>query len=77
MDEDEYKNAVMAAHLAARMLAQHDLTAMIRAIDHADSVGAMRDPTLYRDKHEAMHEDRKMLVAARQLVALVKVEPHA
>ena len=67
---EEYQAAVMAAVMAARVLAPHDLDEMLRSIDHADAVGAILDPTLYRAKASKMHEDRELLEAARPLWAI-------
>lgn len=68
----EYRAAVMACVIAAKMLAQHDLPKLLEAIAHADSVGPLLDPTLWMQKSQAMTEDKGMLQAALPLHALGK-----
>lgn len=63
----EYQSAIVAVRIAATMLAQHELTEILRAIEFADSFGPVLDPTLWRDKHEAMEQDREVLKAALPL----------
>jgi hypothetical protein len=69
---EEYQDAVRRVALVASMLADIDFAKLIRAIDHADAVGPILNPTLWRDRHKAMHEDRALLVAAQNLVAKSK-----
>ncbi len=69
---DEYQDAVRRVALVASMLADIDFAKLIRAIDHADAVGPILNPTLWRDRHKAMHEDRTLLVAAQNLVGKLK-----
>lgn len=58
-------------HSIARQLdARGDLDAAIAAIDRADSLGVAIDPTLYRDRHRQMAEDREVLVALRNMARL-------
>jgi len=64
----EYRDAVRRAAFAASMLIAIDFDKMLREIDHADAVGALLDPTLYREKSKAMHEDRALLVAAKNFL---------
>jgi hypothetical protein len=68
----EYREAVLACHMAARLLAVHDIPKLLEAINHADAVGAILDPTLFRSKAQAMHEERDILRAA---LALRKFAP--
>lgn len=63
----DYRQAVQSAAMAARMLMQHDLEAVIAAIDRAAALGPVLDPTLYREKARAMQEDRELLMAAKPL----------
>lgn len=62
-----YREAVRACHTAALLIAQHDLPGVLRAIAHADAFGPLLDPTAWRDKHEAMHQDREVVNAAMGL----------
>ena len=66
-DVETYRAAVIAAKLAAELLAQHPIAELLRAIDRADAIGPILDPTLYRGKQVAMHEDKCILEAALRL----------
>lgn len=63
----EYQSAIQAVVLCARLLRQHDIRAMLRAIEHADAVGPILNPTLWMRKATAMGEDAEMLRAALPL----------
>jgi hypothetical protein len=63
----EYQQAVRTAVFAARMLQPHDLAGLIQAIDRADALGPLLDPTAWRERHQAMLEDREILEAALPL----------
>jgi hypothetical protein len=65
----DYREAVLAAKFAANLLVAHDIAGILDAIERADAVGPIMDPTLYREKVGAMHEDRDLLRAALQLQA--------
>lgn len=64
---DDYKAAVRTCYLAAKMLAQHDLKHVIAAINRAETVGPIVDPTLYREKSGHMAEDKRVVEAALAL----------
>lgn len=70
LTKDDYQAAVIACHVAARMLAQHPVEKLLEAIERADSVGPLLDPTLWMKKRGAMNEDREMLKAALKLSKL-------
>lgn len=63
----EYQAAVGSCALVGSMLTQYDLPEMLRAIEHAEAMGPMIDPTLYREKADAMDEDKTLLEAALPL----------
>lgn len=63
----EYQAAVGSCALVGSMLTQYDLPAMVRAIEYAEAMGPMIDPTLYREKREAMDQDKDLLEAALPL----------
>lgn len=63
----EYRAAVQAAVLCAKLLEQHDIPQLLRDIEHADAVGPILNPTLWMQKHGAMNEDREVLRAALAL----------
>lgn len=62
-----YQATVRQCHGIALALTMHDIPGMLRAIDRADTMGPILDPTLWRDKHKAMEEDKKTLEAALPL----------
>ncbi len=76
-EKDDYQPTVMACAIAAKMLGQWDLPAMIASIDQADTVGPVFNPTLYLEKHHAMAEDRELLEAARPLWLWFKTRQEA
>lgn len=63
----EYREAVHTVVLCARRIAIHDIPAILESIERADIVGPMIDPTLWREKHKAMNQDREVLRAALAL----------
>ncbi len=66
-DELLYQGTVRACYFCGQVLAPYDLPAMIKAIEHAETVGPVLDPTLYRDKVNAMLQDKALLEAALPL----------
>ncbi|MBZ0118670.1 MAG: hypothetical protein K8H88_16835 [Sandaracinaceae bacterium] len=64
VDVELYKSARMACELAKTLLEQHDFSKLIAAIDRADAIGAIVDPTLWMKKHGPMLEDREVFLAA-------------
>ena len=69
-DVPTYRAAVLAAHIAARILAQHPIRELLQDIERADAVGPLFNPTLWMEKHAAMEEDRELLQAALSLAAI-------
>ena len=67
MSAEQYQSGLQAAAVAAVMLAETDIPEILRMIEHADSFGAVLDPTLYREKHQAMMEDKELIEAAMPL----------
>jgi hypothetical protein len=67
-----YQAAVVHVASSARVLLQHDIPALLKAIDVADAVGPMFNPTLWRNRREAMMEDRALLTAALPLWRVAK-----
>jgi hypothetical protein len=65
---EEYRSARITCELARNFLKQYDFKKLLDAISRADAVGAMLDPTLYRDKHQAMLEDRAVFEAAQRFL---------
>lgn len=74
MDEATWRDALQTVH-AVRLLAASaddllDLDGMLDAIERADSVGSVLDPTSYMRNHEAMAQDRETIKAVRALARL-------
>lgn len=63
----QYQSAVQAVVVMMQIVLTHDLPSILRAIEHADAVGPILDPTTWIKKHKAMHEDRQLLKAALPL----------
>lgn len=72
LDQESYHNGVTACALAARLLASHDLPALLQAIDRAETLGPFLDPTLYAQRGTAMREDAALLRAALPLVEFAR-----
>lgn len=69
----EYREAIRHVIMIANMtLSMHDIPKLLADIERADAVGWIYDPTLYRDKLQAMNEDREVLNAALPLWKLAK-----
>ena len=64
---DRYRQSVITVVLASRALVDLDLPAILESIERAHVIGPFMDPTLYRDKMDAMNEDRDLLTAALPL----------
>lgn len=67
MTKDEYRQHLFTCIAAARLLSSVPIGEMLRAIALCDAVGPVLNPTLWRDGHEKMHEDRKLLEASLPL----------
>jgi hypothetical protein len=67
MTAEEYQENLKTCGLAAMFLERVDVSDMLARIEKADSLGAVLDPTLYREKREAMMEDKELLEAAKPL----------
>jgi hypothetical protein len=63
-DIETYQQARIACELARNLLSSHDFQELLRAIERAESVGPIVDPTLYRAKAAAINEDRDVFAAA-------------
>lgn len=68
--EQVLRSAHMARAIARGLDEQGYLDDALSAIDRADSVGIMLDPTLYRANARRMHEDREVIAALRALARL-------
>jgi hypothetical protein len=70
LEIQEYQAAVRTVALLSSILLQHDIPELLAAIEHADAVGPLVDPTLWRNNHKKMAEDREILQAALPMYAL-------
>lgn len=62
-----------SVHQLARLIDLAKLDAAIAAIDTAESVGPVLDPTLFQETAAPRVEDREVLVAVRHLAHLRRV----
>jgi hypothetical protein len=67
MSTETYQSAVLSAKLCADLLRHHDIPEILGAIERAETLGPVLDPTLYRQKIRVMEEDRELLRAAQVL----------
>lgn len=67
MEVHEYQHALKTCALVATLLEPIDVPKLLEMIERADAFGGMIDPTLYRDKHGAMMQDKELLEAAAPL----------
>lgn len=69
---EQYQNLVTATSVAANLIGPHDLPKILSAISHAEAVGPIQDPTLWREKSGPMAEDKELLEAALPLWELAQ-----
>jgi hypothetical protein len=60
---DNYQANLASTWALAFLVEEAPLAEMLAAAEHADTIGAIVDPTLYRDKMRQLHEDMEMLRA--------------
>ena len=72
MTQEEYQNTLRVCAMLAGFVGEHDIPKMLEMIERADSFGCMIDPTLYREKHGAMMEDKELLEAVLPLWRIAK-----
>ncbi len=65
--KQNYESSLVGTWALAQLVAEAPLEEMLGAAERADAVGAALDPTLYREKHRALHEDIEMLRALRHV----------
>jgi len=64
MTVEEYRMQIGLCITAARIIADTDLPDILKRIELADSLGGIVDPTLWRDRRQAMEEDKRLVKAA-------------
>lgn len=67
-----YQSSLLMVVTAFRALEKRDFRRLISEIDKADAIGPMLDPTLYREKMNAMRQDRRVFEAGAAFVAAMK-----
>ena len=63
----DYQTTVIAVAMIAGAIHELDIPGILTNIGYAEVFGPLSDPTLWREKREAMEEDRKLLQAAMPL----------
>ena len=78
MELEEYQGHLRQAALLVGLVRMIPVTKMLGMISWAETTGPMLDPTLYREKAQAMKEDAELLEALLPMYALaVKIKPSA
>lgn len=63
MTNADYAKALRQAHAHIQLLLRLPLREMLHAIAHAEAVGPMVDPTLYREKMDDLQVDKRVIEA--------------
>lgn len=71
MTDDDWRFAIMQCHGFHQILGMLKLDEMVSAGEHSQTMGPILDPTLYREKSEALGFDLALLKAAQTYVATV------
>jgi len=64
---EEYQQNLKQIMLIARLIRDIPIPKFLQAIDRAESIGPIIDPTLWINNSGAMSEDKEMLQAAKPL----------
>jgi hypothetical protein len=67
IDEDVYRTELQRAYIVLAVVAMMPLDEMIDEISRAEALAPILDPTAFREKGRAMLEDRRLLVALRDV----------
>lgn len=80
MDKETYDNTLATLLEIALQLRVLPLHECLVAIDRADTIGPVLDPTLYQVAHRSLDDTRQLVHAAREfqkvVVRLSTVAPH-
>ncbi len=68
MNNDEHQMTQDLLVMTAKNLSMLDLGGFLDNINNADSIGAIMDPTLYRDGMDNLHAMRNLAQKAQQMV---------
>lgn len=64
---ERYQAALLCVFQCAQFISTADVPDLLARIERAHSFGALLDPTLYRQKVQAMDQDKEMIEAALPL----------
>lgn len=59
-----HKQAIYQCAIAGRMLSMINIPEMLKNIEITEAIGPLSAPSLYRDKSQALSEDKELLKAA-------------
>lgn len=71
MSKDEYEETMTRIAVFAYTVQSLPLTEFLSAIDHADNIGPILNPTLWRDGQENMHKIRQVAEALKRFQSVV------
>src|SRR5713101_4635387 len=69
---EDYRKAIKSCIGAGFLLTEYKLPEILAAINQAEATGPMLNPTLFREKAQALREDKELLKAAMPLYNLVQ-----
>lgn len=72
VSKENYQATLAGLWALAFLVEEAPIAEMLAAAERADSVGSILDPTLYREKSQAMHEDMEMLGALQHVQATIE-----
>ncbi len=72
MDNHAYTAAVNTVQIAAGLLLNLDLASVINAMEHAEALGPILDPTFYQQASGKMADQRRLIAAALPLQAEIR-----
>lgn len=72
MDRTAYTDAMTGVQIAAGILREIDLAGVLNAMEHADALGPILDPTLYKSASAKMDQQRALVRAALPLQAEIR-----
>ena len=70
--KENYQPTLAGLWALVRLIEESPLSEMLAAAERADSIGAILDPTLYREKGRALAEDIEMLDALRHVQVVIE-----
>ncbi len=71
-ETDRYRVAIKSCINAGFILTEHNLPKVLATVNQAEAIGPILNPTLFREKAQALREDKELLEAAMPLYNLVQ-----